>query len=275
MSRNLLYHSDDENMNHYPGGYITNHVIGVLSLIFMIILIYLKKLSFKECFVDGKLRLNMSALICLVYFIGAITYIVAGLVHEYWPHNNETPGTPIEWHIFWRIALITHVLYWCVRAQIIKLIYKIDNINVSEYITMTWINYLLSIIILLGFIYPAIKAYMTAVGFLGLISFITIGMCIYQMIKKKTYLIYSLFIGAAIFQFGTYAMIPLFVDACGKYPAPDCPFSTSCDHICVSHIWGILSVILHFIAALLIKPKNEMNNQEIQMQQFVDNGTKV
>ena len=42
--------------------------------------------------------------IFLIFF--GFAYFFAGLVHQFWPHNNEYPGTPIEWHIFWRTSLI-------------------------------------------------------------------------------------------------------------------------------------------------------------------------
>merc|ERR1711923_385040 len=52
-----------------------------------------------EMFLD----ISYKIVIFLIFF--GFGHLFAGLVHQFWPHNDEYPGTPTGWYIFWRLGL--------------------------------------------------------------------------------------------------------------------------------------------------------------------------
>ena len=54
---------------------------------------------------DTLLHVPYKVVLFLIFF--GFAYFFSGLIHQLSPHKNEYPGTPIEWHIFWRIFLIS------------------------------------------------------------------------------------------------------------------------------------------------------------------------
>jgi len=103
--RQLLWEkgTDDTEMCYW-----SNYVMGTVSIVCGIKLLspYLKfKLVGRGPF-DPNVPLSLRLYPALFYFTFALAGICGGLVHQFFPHTNDFPGTPIGWEILWRVTVI-------------------------------------------------------------------------------------------------------------------------------------------------------------------------
>jgi len=102
--RKLLWEkgTDDTEMCYW-----SNYLMGTVSIACGIKLLspYWKfKLSGRPF--DPSVPLSLRLYPALFYFTFALAGICGGLVHQFFPHTNDFPGTPIGWEILWRITVI-------------------------------------------------------------------------------------------------------------------------------------------------------------------------
>jgi len=88
--------------------YWSNYLMGTVSIVCGIKLLspyWRFKLVGRGPF-DPNVPLSLRLYPALFYFTFALAAVCGGMVHQFFPHTNDFPNTPIGWEILWRITVI-------------------------------------------------------------------------------------------------------------------------------------------------------------------------
>merc|ERR1719499_812422 len=133
MSRRFLGYND-KGVDESPACYITDYIYSVECACIVVFFFRQKRFSLtdlKLLFTPETRRKSLSQAFSAFFLFMGLSYFAAGLMHQFWPHSHKFDGTPIGFHISWRLVLVFNAFATLGMLDVINLLRVLDD-NVAD-----------------------------------------------------------------------------------------------------------------------------------------------